>query len=44
MKKEDVFHRQHSEYAYGIDENRVVIRIRTGRDDILSCILHYGDR
>lgn len=33
-----------SQYAYGTDETHVTIRIRTGRDDIKSCTLYYGDR
>ncbi len=39
-----VLHRPMSEYAHGIDPERVVIRIRTGRDDIQHCSLWYGDR
>ena len=44
MKKEAILHIPMSEYAYALDEDRVVFRIRTGKDDISSCTLYYGDR
>lgn len=44
MNYEAVLHIPLSNYAHGIDEENVVFRIRTARDDIKSCILHYGDR
>ena len=44
MKKEAIIHIPMSEYAYALDEDRVVFRIRTGKDDISSCTLYYGDR
>ena len=33
-----------SQYAYGTDEEHIVIRLRAGRGDLTECILHYGDR
>lgn len=33
-----------SQYAYGIDEKHVMIRLRAGRDDLKTCRLYYGDR
>lgn len=44
MNKSAVLHIPMSQYAYGTDETHVTIRIRTGRDDIKSCTLYYGDR
>lgn len=44
MNKSAILHIPMSQYAYGIDENHVTIRIRTGRDDIRKCVLYYGDR
>lgn len=44
MKKNAILHIPMSQYAYGTDETHVTIRIRTGRDDIRSCVLYYGDR
>lgn len=34
----------HVQYAYGTDEEHIVIRLRAGRGDLTECILHYGDR
>ena len=33
-----------SQYAYGIDEKHVMIRLRAGRGDLKTCRLYYGDR
>ena len=44
MKKEAILHIPMSEYAYALDDKRVVFRIRTERDDIASCTFYYGDR
>jgi len=33
-----------SQYAYGTDEEHIVIRLRAGRGDLTECRLHYGDR
>lgn len=33
-----------SQDAHGIDENRVVLRLRGARDDLKACTLHYADR
>lgn len=43
MKKEAVLHIPMSQYCHGIDESRVVFRIRAAKDDLLSCTLYYGD-
>lgn len=44
MKREAILHIPMSEHAYGIDEDRVSFRIRTAKDDLVSCTLYYGDR
>ena len=44
MIKEGIFHRPMSEYAHGISEARVVIRLRAAKDDLKSVTLYYGDR
>lgn len=44
MNKNSILHIPMSEYAHGITENKVVIRLRTARDDITKCTLFYGDR
>lgn len=32
-----------SNYAHGIDESRIVFRLRAAKDDLVSCRLFYGD-
>lgn len=44
MKKEAVLHIPLSHYAYAEDEQTLVIRIRTAKNDIEKCRLFYGDR
>ncbi len=44
MERSAVLHIPMSEYAYGLDENHVVIRLRTKREDLDECKLFYGDR
>lgn len=44
MKKEAVLHIPLSHYAYAEDEQTLVIRIRTAKNDIENCRLFYGDR
>ncbi len=44
MIKEAVYHLMDSNYAYPIDVNTLVIRIRVKKEDIKRCILFYGDR
>lgn len=44
MNKNSILHIPMSEYAHGIADNKVVIRLRTARDDINKCTLFYGDR
>lgn len=44
MNKSAILHIPMSEYAYGVDEQHVTIKIRTGKGDIKSCYLNFGDR
>lgn len=44
MHKEAIFHKSDSTYAYPIDDNTLVVKLRTKRDDINRVILCYGDR
>ena len=39
-----VFHRPMSEYAFAVDENTYVFRLRAQRGDLKRCTLHYADR
>lgn len=38
-----LLHRPMSEYAHGLAEDRIVIRLRTAKDDIPKVTLFYGD-
>jgi len=44
MQKEAVFHQPDSNYAFALDEKTVVIRLRAKKNDLIHCILFYGDR
>lgn len=44
MNRSAVLHIPMSEYAYGVDEEHVTIRLRCGRDDLKQCVLYFGDR
>ena len=44
MNRSAVLHIPMSQYAYGIDEKHVAIRLRAGRGDLKTCKLYYGDR
>lgn len=44
MNRSAVLHIPMSEYAYGVDEEHVTIRLRCGRGDLKQCFLHFGDR
>ena len=44
IEKSAILHIPMSQYAYGIDENRVTIRLRCKHDDLDECVLYYGDR
>lgn len=44
MNKCAVLHIPLSQYAYALDEHRLVLRIRTAKNDIKKCYVNYGDR
>ena len=44
MNRSAVLHIPLSEYAYGVDEEHVTFRLRCGRDELIQCFLHFGDR
>ena len=44
MDKSAILHIPMSQYAYGVDETHVTIRLRAKKDDIGSCTLFFGDR
>ncbi|MEG2950051.1 MAG: glycoside hydrolase family 13 protein [Clostridia bacterium] len=44
INRQAVTHRPCSEFAYAEDEQTLVIRLRAARDNLLSCVLYYGDR
>ena len=44
MNKSAVLHIPMSQYAYGVDENHVTIRLRVQSGDVDQCVLYYGDR
>lgn len=44
MNKSAILHIPMSQYAYGVDEKHVVIRLRAQRDNLSKCTLYYGDR
>ena len=43
MKLDAILHIPMSEYAHGLDETRIVFRLRCARGDLKRCTLHYGD-
>ena len=43
MKKEAILHIPMSEYAHGLDERRIVLRLRAARGDLERVTLWYGD-
>jgi glycosidase len=44
MNKSAILHIPQSQYAYALSEHTLTIRIRTGKNDLTSCSLYYGDR
>lgn len=44
MNKHAILHIPMSEYAHGIAENKVIIRLRSARKDLTSCRIYFGDR
>lgn len=44
MNQAAVLHIPMSQYAHGLDDTRIVFRLRAARQDLISCMLIYGDR
>lgn len=44
MNKSAILHIPQSQYAYAENEHTLTLRIRTGRQDLTSCKVYYGDR
>src|SRR5574344_784318 len=44
MKKNAIQHIPTSQYAFANSEDELTIRIRTAKDDLIGCELHYADR
>ena len=44
MEKAAVLHRPYSEYCFALSPKRIVLRIRTKKDDLSACYVYYGDR
>lgn len=44
MNKHAIFHILDVPYVYGIDKDNLIVRIRTAKGDMESCIIHYKDR
>lgn len=44
MNKSAILHIPMSQYAYGVDENHITIRLRAQHGDVDRCTLYYGDR
>ena len=43
MRKDAIIHRPMSEYAFGLDEDTTVFRLRCASGGIAACTLWYGD-
>lgn len=44
MNYSAILHIPMSEYAFAVDENTLVFRVRTAKDDIRECTFFFGDR
>lgn len=43
MREEAILHIPMSEYCHGLDEGRIVFRLRCGKGDLMRVTLYYGD-
>ncbi len=43
MKTDAILHIPMSEYAHGLDEEHIVYRLRSAKDDLEKVVLYYGD-
>jgi len=44
MNKHAILHLVEPPYVYGIDENNLIVRIRTAKNDVSKCEIYYKDR
>jgi cyclomaltodextrinase / maltogenic alpha-amylase / neopullulanase len=44
MNKHAIYHVTDIPYAYGIDENTLLVRVRTAKGDIKNAVIYYKDR
>jgi hypothetical protein len=44
MNKEAIFHKMDKEFAYALDKNKFLIKIRVKKDDIDEIKLYYCDK
>lgn len=44
MIREALLHLPGTEYAYGINDTTIVLRLRTAKNDCTCCTVYYGDR
>lgn len=44
MLREAIYHKQYSEYAYPLNESTLIIRIRTRKNEIFTCVLYYEEK
>lgn len=44
MLREAIFHKQYSQYAFGVDKNTLVLRIRTRKNEMTTCIVYYEEK
>lgn len=44
MNKHAIYHTTDVPYVYGIDENTLLVRVRTAKNDMDKCLIYYKDR
>lgn len=44
MQIEAIYHKSYSEYAFPLDKNTLILRLRTKKNDVNSCIVVYHEK
>ena len=44
MLREAIYHKQYSEYAHPLNDSTLLIRIRTRKNEISTCVLYYEEK
>ena len=44
MIREAIYHKQYSEYAYPLNEDTLLIRIRARKNEMFTCIVYYEEK